>query len=761
MRKVVGRSGAAFALGALALAVSIAAHAEPPAASASPSASAAGSAAPAEAAPGASLGVHVQPIFGLDAAVGFGWQDFVVTLDNPSTSVQKGTVELRSHVSTYVDREGFAAKAPFSVAPGRTATVRLPMRSHTDQVPQLTLRVVNERGGEIATLPVTPNMAVQPTLIDIDNPSRIGIPLRGWTATVSYSLTPTYSYYAYAPAPAAMTIAVAAPSFDRATGDPVLPARAAAYSGVTAVLVKSDTLARLEAEPKDALMDWVAGGGTLAVVVARPEDLHGPELSRLVGPGAAAAAPNTALFSIPAIKRPGTSTGGGGGGGLLPTPSATGTYDDPLRYDFAAKPGDYIPIRTTPITTHTGGPGNQLRDKLRGFTGGNLAPSNYGATAQYGRGEVHLLAFDPTDSPGVDDTWVQSRMADLVDRAWDRRASIVFPSGGNSRTAGYSYYATAPGHTDEVRRALDPNENFRPALGFAAILLVLYSVFVGPVNFLRAKARGRPLRPLLLAPIFSVAAFGAIVLVGLGVKGWRGRTRHLALAEVGSGATRASICRFRGFYTSETRSLSISASDRSSVLDVLSSDSIMDDKAVVRVDRDGFSLENITSLPWQTLVVREHGFTDLKGAITITTGTSSTPVTEVVNSTGQTLLDALVYVPGDGVRWFASIKSGDKVDAHAGKLVQSGTARRGVAAGSMTVHAFDPPTVASGLGGKDGDRVVKEWGPVTAVAGDAVDWFPDDQIVVLGELEGGERVKTDNGLSVESDRLLVRVVARQ
>ncbi|HEX7603762.1 MAG TPA: hypothetical protein VF316_19220, partial [Polyangiaceae bacterium] len=45
-----------------------------------------------------------------------------------------------------------------------------------------------------------------------------------------------------------------------------------------------------------------------------------------------------------------------------------------------------------------------------------------------------------------------------------------------------------------------------------------------------------------------------------------------------------------------------------------------------------------------------------------------------------------------------------------------------------------------------------------ATAGDAVDWWPDDAPVVLGEIEGGEKLKTDSGLSVESDRLMLRVV---
>jgi hypothetical protein len=719
------------------------------------SASASGSAAskPTGAPP---LAVRVQPIFGNEAAVGYGWQDFVVTIDNPTATAQKGTVELRSHVSTYVDRDSFVAKAPFAVTAGHSATVRLPMRARNDQVPQLTLRVTDDHNAEIVAMPVTPNMAVQPTLIDIDNPSRLAIPLRGWPATVTYSMTPTYSYYSYAPATtAAMTIAVASPAFDRTTGDPILPTRAASYSGITAVLVHSDMLARIEPEPKDALLDWVAGGGTIAIVVTRPEDLHGPELTRMLGTGVVSAPANPALASIVAVPKP-VTTGGGGG---------FGTYGG-IRFDTPDDGSGFQFIRISPPTTKAaGGPAAAIQDKLVGFSGGSLEPSNYGASGHYGRGEVHLLAFDPTESPMVDDAWVESRMVELVDRAWDHRAAVVFPTGANPRNATIAYSGYGPGRTDEVRRALDPNENFRPALGFAAILLVLYSIFVGPVNFLRAKNRGKPLRPLLLAPIFSAAAFGAIVLVGLGIKGWRGRTRHLAFAETGSGSTRASITRFRGFYTSETRALSIAASDRTSVLDVLSSDSIMDDKALVRVDRDGFSLENITSLPWQTLVVRENGFIDLKGGVTISStaaagaGLAATS-TDVKNDTGATLLGVLVYVPGDGVRWLESIKNGDKISAGTGKLVQSGLARRATSAGAMTIHPFDPAIISTMLSQKDGEQLTKTWSPITTVAGDAIDWWPDDQIVVLAEVEGGEHVKSDNGLSVESDRMLLRVVSK-
>src|SRR5262249_30374111 len=149
--------------------------------------------------------------------------------------------------------------------------------------------------------------------------------------------------------------------------------------------------------------------------------------------------------------------------------------------------------------------------------------------AAYGLGEVHLLAFDPTTQPGIDDKWVHGRIVELVSKSWDRRAAQVFPHGSGDRRMV---------DLKEGRRALDPNENFRPALGVAAILLVLYSIAAGPLTFIRATKKGRPLDPLVWAPACAAIAFGLIVLIGLAGKGWRGRARHIALVEAGAGMSR-------------------------------------------------------------------------------------------------------------------------------------------------------------------------------------------------------------------------------
>ena len=705
------------------------------------------------------LAMTSAPIFGNDAALGYGWEEIVVTLTNSGAAPKKGTLDLTATLP-YGQNETFITRAPFNVPAGKTAIVRVPTHGFYYQAPSFMLSAKDEKGVEITGASVTTNMSVSPTLIDIDQTPRLGMVIRGRAVTTSYS-TSSSGYYGYGTPPTSPALSVGAPTFDSTTGDPVLPQVAASYSGVTVAIIHSDLLAKLPPEELDALRDWVSGGGTLAVVPNRPEDLRAGNLVTMTGGPIVQGDVTATILALPAFPRagaPGAWPGGGFGTSPTFTPPPPVPENDPLDYHpshDATSPYRHISTSAAPAvpTAPSGGAMTALvKAKLVGFTGGNLVASEYGATASFGTGQVHLLAFDPTVAPGTDDGWVLARVIDMVQAAWDRQAPRAFPTGSGDRRYTYS-------RTDEVRRALDPNENFRPALGFAAVLLVIYSIVVGPVTFLRAQRKGTPLSPLKWAPLWSAATFASLVVVGLAVKGLRGRSRRVSLTEIGSGMTRGSITRFRGFYTSETKALSVAATDRSDVLDVMSSDSVMGADAVMRLDRGGSVLENITSLPWQTLVIREDGFRDLKGSVTLAgTGTALT----AQNHTGQTIKDVLFYVPGDGIRYFTEMKDGETLTASAGKLVQSAYSRRSASAGSMTIHVLGEGEFAysSAIAKKDGDRIEKTWKPVSSAAGEQVDWWPDDQPVLMGELDGGEGVKTDSSLRLETDHALLRVVGK-
>jgi hypothetical protein len=50
------------------------------------------------------------------------------------------------------------------------------------------------------------------------------------------------------------------------------------------------------------------------------------------------------------------------------------------------------------------------------------------------------------------------------------------------------------------------------------------------------------------------------------------------------------------------------------------------------------------------------------------------------------------------------------------------------------------------------------WKALERSAGNAVNWFPEDVPVLIGQLDGGEGKTRDAGLTIEVDRLLVRIV---
>ncbi|MEO8798674.1 MAG: hypothetical protein ABI551_12375 [Polyangiaceae bacterium] len=696
------------------------------------------------------LQVHAAPIFGPDATTGTGWTEVVTRITNVGGSTQHGTVSLKCAMP-WGESQSVTTHAPFSVTPGRTVIVKLPTHGFAYQSPTYTVSVKNDQGALFAdiTLP-TSSSGESPLLVDVDEPSRIAVAMRNWPLVLSW-LPAGSAGYAYGRSPSS-TLSIGAPSFDPSTGDPVLPDHPAGYAAATVVLIHSDLLARIDATSLQTLADWVIAGGTLAVVPSRPDDLRSAPLSTFIGGNAIPTPPSPGLMSAPTMPRPATP-------GTLPDPTLDDDSQPPIHFvpSPAGGTNPFVPISMTTAagpaneflfaraTGASKGPPPSVSAVVSGYSGGNLTPSTYGASAAYGLGEVHLLAVDPTVAPFVDDTWVQSRVVDLVTHAWNRRSTSAIELGGGQLTGG---------DVEGVRKALDPNENFRGALAIAAILLVLYSIVSGPVIFLQAAKRGNPLAPLKWAPIASLVTFGLIVFIGLAGKGWRGRARHMAFVETGAGVQRGAIRRFRGFFTSDTRKLAVTATNSEAVLGILSSDS--NDQSELSVERGGMSIQNVVSLPWQTIVAREDGLTELGGGVAVLPTPSGG--VEVVNHTGRELDDILVWVPKDGVRYLPSIADKARVDASTGQLALAAAYRRSSPVSTMNVHPLDIPTTVVALDKKTQARLTEAWSPLESVVGPSVDWLPDDIPVVLAEVKGGEGFKHDSGLDVESDRLFVRVV---
>ncbi|MBW2528026.1 MAG: hypothetical protein JRI23_27845 [Deltaproteobacteria bacterium] len=661
-----------------------------------------------------SLHVEARPLLGPASLCPGGWGEVLVRIANSGGAKATGQVSVLAAGTAYGGSFGSddSSRAPFAVAAGATVSLRIPIRVAEHDEPLV--RVVGDGGRKIHEQSLQRASGYDALLVDVSQASALGAALRGMPVPARND--PYGSPYASrawgGPSGASLVLAVASPLYDPATGDPVLPQRAAAYSQVAAVLLRSETLARTPAAELEALSSYLLAGGTLALVVTRPEDLRHPTLVALTGGEVARTAPHELASQELTLSAPGTGSG-----------------------PFGSAPDKRLP--------QAGRAEAALDDQLAGYSGGNLQPSLYGSSATYGLGEVHLLPFDPTRKPAVDSPFVQLRMVDLVRRATERRSgTLLFPGGYHNPV-------------EAVRRQLDPNEGSRWAIVLAALLLCIYSVVAGPLNFAFWRRRGKPLRALLYLPLLAGATFGAVVVIGVVAKGCRGQARHLTVVEAGAGMHRGAARRWRGFFVPSARKLTVRTNHASSVVSSARMDMSDASRDQLLVDRDGARLVELSLRPWQTVVIREDGLADLgEGVALVDQGAGEILV---ANHTGRRLRGLVLHAPGaPDLSWLAQLEPGASASSSAFTPLSGGYSIR-TTTGGLTFTDFNVYAVQSEL-----ERVSSGLGDAweavaTSTLGDA-SWFPPTVPTLLAQLDGGEGITTDSGLTVDSDRVLIRIV---
>jgi hypothetical protein len=168
------------------------------------------------------------------------------------------------------------------------------------------------------------------------------------------------------------------------------------------------------------------------------------------------------------------------------------------------------------------------------------------------------------------------------------------------------------------------------------------------------------------------------------------------------------------------------------------------------------SLTDVTSLPWQTVVVREDGFADLAGGVVVRAAAGGNVVVE--NRSGHVLKDVLVHAPkASDATYFTTIENGEVVDLPRGRTV---TGIGGSSSGppGLKVHELSAQMVPYALAGKEGKRFADTWTPIEEAVGMQIDWWPDDAPALVAEVIGLPKAARDAGLVLESDRTLVRIV---
>ncbi len=679
----------------------------------------------------------VEPIFGTDIAPSSGWNDLSIVVDNREDKAIKGRLEnlAERYSSPAVGQVSTTIEVP---AHGQTR-LRFPVRigGYGSGNVQLVLRGENDE--EIASRTIAATHNPPPTLVEWSTSHRLAVELRGQTLPVTAAKS------------SSARLRVGSPTLDSTSGEPLLPSSPAAYGDIDAMLLSSADLAHVKGQELAALAGWVLAGGTLAIVPTRPEDLRTEPLTRFLGGEARPGPVPRALYTLPALG----STGSGDVDDVPPATRLDYHRDPvppfvPLLGSDAAHPRDVVPIRgdsllggaPTPGTTGTPASPSPFQERFAGYRGGNLREGRFGAVASYGLGEVHVLAFDALSPSAGSDRWVLARVLELSAMAYTRRSIRAMPANDMNENVSH----------DSVRRALDPNENFRGALGVSAVLLVIYAILAGPVLHLRAQKRGKPLEPMTRLPFLAAGTFGLIVLVGLTAKGFHGRARHLSLVETGAGTRRASGLSYRGFFASRAEQLTLRAHGPGAMLARLEVGESSPDH--YRLDREGLALENMAALPWQTVVVQESGFLyDLPGAVSVRRQPNGE--LHVKNGTTHALKDVVLGM-GSHATYFKTIAPGAVVKEADGQRL--GPSYRETATyATPIVHRLQSYLLRNAVPGPDGERLASTWELAeTAAAGS--DFWPDENPVLIAELDAPDRAKDDSGLVLESERVLVRVV---
>jgi len=551
---------------------------------------------------------HVQ---GRDAPWVGGWNEAVVTLDNTDLPAWRGEVV----VDPAYDRKSSdrpAVRVPVTLAAGEGARLLVPFYVNAGTSPSVVLTTAGE--GEVAsiTLGVTRTVESVSTIVEIQGALARGgklvdIPPVATDEDDTIPSAPIHKGWPRKPIPKP-------PS----TPTPIVPPITLTPATPQVAIVQ---MAR---ETGDPILADVSAGWSGAVMVVVPSDI----LSRLKE------------RQLDALMHWTLS------GGIL---AVSVIREEDLR----AQNLKTLLGGEARMTSTAGGEKSTFIGA--GLRRGDVSKSgDDGDLASYGLGEVWLLRRDPWAR--TPDTQAAKTMYALWTHARERRNMLMsLPAGSPVRWD----------DDDRIRKILDPNHGFRPALGIAAVLVVIYAFFVGPVAFSRARRNGRPLSVLKLTPICAFVLF--LVLVGIGKvgKGFRGRIRKISIVDVAGGATKGSATTFHAFYVSDPNSIELSVKRPTDTVHLVEP---FVDNAPIDLERTGMAVRGVRSYPWQTVVISEESMRDFQGGVVLEgTGGRLT----LTNNTPWTLEHVILHPETTASspaksRYFPKVKPGETVSARDG-----------------------------------------------------------------------------------------------
>jgi hypothetical protein len=383
---------------------------------------------------------------------------------------------------------------------------------------------------------------------------------------------------------------------DAQTRDPVLPTQAVGWSSVHVLVASAPLLARAGQAEQEALADWVRGGGRVIVFPRSDADFRDPFLRSLVGD----------LARVGAEPRYST---------LVPQ----------------AAQGQRLTVN------------GQLGEE-------------FGASRRVGFGRVYVASFDGSAPPFSEAAETRALVRAIA--AAPRQHGVdwpVLPFGQLQDQVGAEWFGSGPSF-GTLRSTLDPNEGYRPALGLVAVVLLLYVIAIGPVNFTFVQRRNRPTLALLTTPI--AAFFCALVMLGVGYvgKGTTMRFRAVEVVELVEGDASGPARRYTGLFYTRPASLELSSPEHGIVRVLRGATS---DVAPV-TDHAGERpvLRELRGRLWETVFVREDRIAPLGGTIRFTR--DGRRLAAVENGTPHALRGAVVIDPAGAVYPVGDVPAGGR-----------------------------------------------------------------------------------------------------
>jgi hypothetical protein len=393
--------------------------------------------------------------------------------------------------------------------------------------------------------------------------------------------------------PRQVRVPIGAVSMDARSGDPLLPEEPAGWASVKLLVASAHVLARLSDGQREAIADWLRTGGRLLVLPRSAAELEAPFLRELAGTVGA----------------------------------------EPSRAGSALVP-------------------EGLPHLALSCSEGQRAET-FGCSAPVGLGRVYLASYDAMSAAAIETGMPRELVRSVYAAAETSRPVLAFGRGHDSVDPDEYYYGGASSF-GALRATLDPNEGFRPALVLAALVLLLYVVVVGPINFGWVQRKNRPTLALITTPLAALGCMIVLLIVGYIGKGVSMRYRRFEVVELVEGQERAPARRYTGLYSTRPGSFDLPVTPRGEIARRI--DGGRQSGPTYVHEGHGVRLADFRAGLWETVFLREDRIVDLGG--TIRFERDGRRLSAVVNDSPRALTDAFVVDTGGALYRVGDVAAG-------------------------------------------------------------------------------------------------------